>query len=578
MIRITTIEQTRTIEAAADENGVSYAQMMLTAGIAAAEHARRMLQTHFPAGPAGQQADRFRVTVLVGAGNNGGDGLVAGLKLAEMMETAEVRFYLLAERNDEHVQNARAAGLFVAISEDDTDKRVLRNMVASADLLIDALFGIGVRLPIRDEAQKILRQTNRVIEERRTARPDRITINPTQAGQVPRAPRLLVLALDTPSGLDADSGEVDANVIAADETITFIAAKHGLLTFPGATSVGALSVAEIGIPQKLDALQSVTAQLVDAEWVRQQLPKRGPNDHKGTYGKALIVAGSVNYMGAPAYAAAAAVASGTGLVTVAAPGIINATIAAGLREATYLMLPHDMGVIAEKATKMLRDEISKYDALLIGPGIGTEETTAKFLQALFEETDQPRRLPKRNIGFGASTDDADDKTEEKAYTLPPLVLDADALNILAEIDEWWKMLPQNTIITPHPGEMARLADLDSAADVQSQRRTLALDKAAEWNVVLVLKGAHTIVATPDGLSAVLPFKTDALATAGTGDVLAGLIAGFLAQGVDARIAAMLGGYVHGFAGQIAAENISSRSVNASHVLDAIGEALLWLEE
>ena len=184
-----------------------------------------------------------------------------------------------------------------------------------------------------------------------------------------------------------------------------------------------------------------------------------------------------------------------------------------------------------------------------------------------------RKRRQRVIGFHAGTatnDDNDDAPD--TVQLPPLVIDADALNLLAKRGNWWDLLPENSIITPHPAEMGRLCQLDTRA-VQADRWQLARDKAAEWNVIVVLKGAHTVITAPDGRLMVLPFKSDALATAGTGDVLAGIIVGLLAQGSAPFDAAVAGGYLHGLAGEIAAERVgSSRSVIASNVLSAIPQA------
>lgn len=567
LIRVTSVEQIRAIEQGADASGYSYSDMMTAAGRAAANRALAVLEGI---------ADP-KVTVLVGSGNNGGDGLVAGLFIAQDNPKAEVRFYLLSERDDVYVETAKEAGLFIAKAEDDGDKRVLRNMVASADLVIDALFGIGGRLPIEGEAQKILRQANTAINERRRARPENLAIMPTKGGQVPQAPRLYVLAIDCPSGMDCDTGEVDKNAIHADETITFIAAKTGQFRYPGADYVGTLTVADIEIPEKLDAVKAIADFVVDAELVRSKLPERGSNSHKGTYGRALLIAGSLNYIGAPALAAEAAYRSGAGLVTVGtAPNVIQA-LAGSLREVTWIMLPHDMGVIAEGAVNVVTKELDKMQSVLIGPGLGTEKTTCEFLQGLLRKSGATSsKKGKRKLGFQLLDDETKSDEDNGTVKLPPLVIDADGLNILAEIDEWWKLLPENTILTPHPGEMARLTKLETA-EVQENRWQLAREKAQEWKAILVLKGAHTVIAAPDGSFGVLPFKTDALATAGTGDILAGLIVGMLAQGLSSFDAAVAGAYVHGLAGEIAGQRSNSRSTIAGDILKLIGEAFQQIE-
>ncbi|MEO1165816.1 MAG: NAD(P)H-hydrate epimerase, partial [Chloroflexota bacterium] len=375
MLKVVSVEQVRAIEAEADANGYSYADMMDTAGRVVADRALALVS----------HLEEPKVTIIVGNGNNGGDGLVAGLYLAQDNPAADVRFYLLADRDDEFTQTARQAGLFVALSEDDVDKRVLRNMVASADLVIDALFGIGVRIPIRDEAQKILRNANREINARR-ARETPSSVDLTNPVSKLSGAPIHVLAIDCPSGLDCDTGEVDKNAIPADETITFIGVKQGQLTVSGGAVCGTLRVADIGISQKLEAMTTISKHIADGDWVKEELPSRKVDGHKGTYGRVLVVAGSVNYIGAPALSAEAAYRSGAGLVTVATPNTVILPLAGSLREVTWMMLAHDMGVIAEKATSTVYEDIGKMNALLVGPGLGTEATTGDFLKALLMPT------------------------------------------------------------------------------------------------------------------------------------------------------------------------------------------------
>lgn len=567
MLRIASVEQVRTIEKAADASGYSYHEMMDKAGLAAANRALEIVA----------DIKTPRIIILVGTGNNGGDGLVAGLTIAQKNPKTEVHFYLLKERDDEYTQAAKSANLLIEVAENDRNKDILREWVANADVLIDALFGIGIRLPIRDEAQKILQEVNQLIDERQHTKSENIVVNPAKTGQFVRPAALYVLAIDCPSGLDCDTGDVDENIISADETITFITAKTGQFIYPGAESVGELTIADIGISQDLEELLTVTAYVVDSHAVQKKLPKRPSNSHKGSYGRALVIAGSVNYIGAPALAAEAAYRAGAGLVTIGAPSSVIMALSGKLREVTWELLPHDMGVIAETAASLISKELNKMSALLVGPGLGTEKTTREFLSQLLQvgKTDS-KKSNKRNIGFRLSIDE---KTEDDALdklSLPPLVIDADGLNLLTEIDEWWTLLPENTIITPHPGEMSRLAKVDIQT-VQANRWQLAREKAEEWNVIVMLKGAHTIIASPQGDFSLLPFKTNALATAGTGDILAGLVVGFLAQGLSAYDAALVGAYVHGLAGQIAAQNGNSRSVIAGDVLATIGEAFRRIE-
>lgn len=539
MIKILTVEQTRQAEASADAGGYAYASMMDDAGRAVALRAAELLEDR----PAA------KVTILVGAGNNGGDGLVAGRALAMTLPDAQVRLYLLTRRDDSDTVYRAAvdAGLFIAYADDDSDGRVLRHMVASADLVIDALFGIGVRLPLKDAPARLLRTARQAINERANARRDAVLIDSTRGGQVERPPKTYVLAVDCPSGVNCDTGEIDALTLPADETITFIAAKRGLLTFPAAAAVGRLLVAPLNFPDDLavPARDNSQHSLLDLDTVRQWLPPRPLDGHKGTFGRALIVGGSSNYYGAVGLSARAAYASGVGLTAVAAPAHVIQVLAPTLLEAIWTPLPDHEGAITPDALPLLTQEAAHSESMLIGPGMGRADTTRDFVTALLD------------------------------HALPPLVIDADGLTVLSTFDQWPSRLPEETILTPHPGEMARLCGVSLESLKQRERITLAQEKAAEWRCIVVLKGAHTVIAAPDGRVAVSPFKNPALAKGGTGDVLAGLIAGLRAQKINAFEAACVGVYVHGLAGEIAASGAmsSARSVLAGDVADYIADAL-----
>jgi NAD(P)H-hydrate epimerase len=288
--------------------------------------------------------------------------------------------------------------------------------------------------------------------------------------------------------------------------------------------------------------------LMDPASAKEMLPKRSNHSHKGTYGSGLIVAGSSRYIGAASLAAEAAYRSGSGIVSVATTQAVIHALAGINREATWISLPDESGDLAESASDRIIDQIQRYDALLIGPGIGLAETTRLMISSILRQINTPI----------------------------PLVIDADGLNLLASIPDWHKLLPADTILTPHPGEMARLTGLHTQ-DIQRNRWEIARHKAQEWNTIIVLKGAQTVVAMPNGKLAVAPFQTDALATAGTGDILAGIITGLLAQGQTAVQAAMLGVYVHGLAGLSAEREKNTRSIIASDLLKHISQAFEVLE-
>jgi hydroxyethylthiazole kinase-like uncharacterized protein yjeF len=575
MIKIATVEEMRAIEAAADKVGVSYAQMMDNAGRAVANRVKQIV-AEFP---------EPRVAVLIGPGNNGGDGLVAGRLIAEETK-ATVTFFLVQPRDesDENFAKVRAANLLVVDAPTDSEQgyRVLRTMIANADVIIDALLGTGSKLPLRGEIEKVMRQVHKALSDREEDRPRPNFVTPERP-TVDTARRPIVVAVDLPTGLNADTGELDKNALYADETITFEAAKPGHVTFSGRDAVGVLHVAPLLLPEKFPARDNLKRTLVDARSVRRLLPERPASANKGTFGKALIVAGSLNYIGAPALAAQAAYRVGAGLVTVAAPQPVIPAIANHIVEATWLLLPHDMGVISEAAVTLLRKEMPKYSSMLIGPGLTQEDATKEFMEALLVGEKKSVRSQRR-LGFmpaGEAISTADEKDEEK---LPPLVVDADGLNLLSAMDEWWMRLPARTILTPHPGEMSRLAKIEGDAKrsateiVQSDRLGLAASSAVKWNCIVVLKGAHTVVADPDGRVSVIPFANAALARAGTGDVLAGAIVGYLAQGLDPFDAAVTAAYVHGYAGELAANYVGTKaSVVAGDVVSTLADAISAVE-
>jgi NAD(P)H-hydrate epimerase len=310
--------------------------------------------------------------------------------------------------------------------------------------------------------------------------------------------------------------------------------------------VGQLLVADIGIADQ--DFPPNLPEVATATLIAGLLPERPIFGHKGSFGKVLVTAGSANYAGAPALSARAAYRAGAGLVTVAVPASIQPVIAANVIEATYLLLAHEEGAIAEAAAAVIGQALGGYGALLVGPGLGTAPTTGRFFNALLD------RL----------VDYADD--------LPPCIFDADALNLLAKEAEWWTQLPPSSILTPHPGEMSRLTGMSIQA-IEADRLNVATAMAQRWQQIVVLTGAYTIVASPGGEVVVLPFANPALATAGSGDVLAGCILGLLGQKLAPFDAAVAGAYLHGLAGEMAREALWEAGVMAGDLLDRLPLAL-----
>lgn len=513
MPKIVTVAEMKALEAAAERAGVGADALMENAGRQTAEAILARL---------GDDLAAHKVLVVCGKGHNGGDGLVAAHYLANAGARVSVYLQQPGEPADPKRGRLRERGVYVAEATADSDGQVLQRLLASATVVVDAVLGTGARLPLTGAPAALLRAVG--------------------AGVRARTPRPFVVAVDCPSGLDCDTGALDALTLPADLTVTFAALRRGQLAFPGAEAVGELVVAEIGLPADLPEWQALTVALLTADQARRWLPARPRQAHKGTFGRALVAAGSVNYVGAAYLAGAAAYRVGAGLVTLGVPETLYALLAGRLLEATWGILPEAEGGLAEAGADWVRAEAARATALLVGPGLGQRPATRAFLSRLFP---------------GPAL---------------PTVVDADALRLLAALPDWPARLPAPAVLTPHPGEMAALTGLDTAA-IQADRLETARAYAARWGHVVVLKGAHTVVAAPAGEAWVAPFATAALARAGTGDVLAGAVVGLLAQGVPAFEAAALAVYLHGRAGELAAAaQATTASVLAGDVLAALGPA------
>lgn len=508
-MKLVTVSQMIAIEKQANANGLAYAEMMHNAGVGLAKIVHEI----------GRENNWHTVTGLVGAGNNGGDTLIALTQLAE--QGWWTRAYLL-KRNLEDEAARKYLELGGEIKQfPDFDS--LRIMLNESNVLLDGLLGTGIMLPLRREAAQILAQTNQIISE----------MNPPP----------FVVAVDCPSGVNCDTGETAAETIPADLTITMAAVKRGLLKLPAFEMLGELQLAEIGLPD--DALAEIKIDVADDDLVAGLLPERPPAAHKGTFGTAFVVAGSTAYTGAALLASEAAYRVGAGLVTLAAPAPLHSALASQLPEATWILLPHENGFISDQAASALQN-IERATSFLIGPGLGNHLCTQMFVEDV---------LP---------------------FVKVPLVIDADGLRHLAQIKDWHKKI-SNAVLTPHLGEMSALTGLPKE-EIQANREEVAQKFAKAWNQAVVLKGAFTVIAAPDGRMTVIPVATPALAKAGTGDVLAGLVTGLLAQGLSPYDAAVAGAYIHGKAGLLAADKFgTSASVLASDVLGAISDVLANLE-
>ncbi|MBN1176725.1 MAG: NAD(P)H-hydrate dehydratase, partial [Dehalococcoidales bacterium] len=505
-MKILTAEQMRQTDRACIEQGTPASTLMENAGKCVAEYTQAYLN---------DMPDQH-VLCLIGTGNNGGDGLVAARYLKEW--GASVTVYLCSRRqpDDENLKLVRECEITCMEAERDTGFRHLDELLESVTCVIDALLGTGKMRPLEGVFKQVLEKVNKEKEKH----------------------KLSIIAVDLPSGMDADTGAVDPACPYADVTVTLAFPKTGLYNFPGAARVGTLKIADIGIPETL--ADSIKTELLTPEWTRDNLPARPLNANKGTFGKALVVAGSVNYTGSAYLACSGAMRAGAGLVTLATAASLHPILASKLTETTFLPLPEGQpGTIGREAAATISEQCERYDALLLGCGLGQDPSTADFVVSLL--------------------------TEKK---LPPMVLDADALNILSKIPNWWQRVTSDAIITPHPGEMSRLCGL-SIEEIQADRLNVARKYAAEWNKIILLKGAYNVIASPDGRCCISPFANPGLATAGTGDVLSGIIAGMLAQGPTIYDAARLGVYIGCEAGETIRNLQGDTGMLASDLLQAL---------
>lgn len=516
-MKVVTAEQVREIDRKAAQSGLPTEVLMRNAGRAVAEKAIDCL---------GDVARR-EILVLVGPGNNGGDGLVAASHFHDA--GARVTLYIWGRKTegDANYDATQWRGIPVVRAEQDTGLSELVRLSSRADVIVDSLLGTG-------KAREIAGLLKEVLE--------------TVAQKMP--PGASVVAVDLPTGLNADTGAVDKVTIPANLTVTLGYPKPGLFLPPGLEYVGKVVVADIGFPPEPEGRSDL--ELTTSSMVKQVLPRRPLGSHKGTFGKVMVIAGSINYVGAPCLSCLGAGRVGAGLVTLASPATIHPIVAAKLTETTFLPLPDaPPGALRPEAVAALAREVPGYSTALLGPGLGQTPPTVEFVESLL-------KWAKSQVS----------PTSE----FPRWVIDADGLNALNHIPKWWEYLPNGTVLTPHPAELGRLMGA-TVATIQADRLGQARRAATEWGCVVVLKGANTIIAAPDGQTFINPSANPALASAGTGDVLSGAIAGLLAQGVEPKWAAVAGVYIHAAAGEMVRDCLGDAGALAGDLIPRLPLAI-----
>ncbi|MCC6177690.1 MAG: NAD(P)H-hydrate dehydratase [Chloroflexi bacterium] len=510
---IVSVEEMRALEQAAVEAGTPEHVLQERAGLAVADAVAARLRP----------GERARIVALVGAGNNGRDAVVAGRRLGALGHTVALWFGPRHALTDQELRDLAAEGIACQTADAEAGFRALSAALAGCRVVLDGLLGVGSHGPMRPGVAEIA-----------------TTLSAARAA----CPDLLVVAVDVPSGIDADTGAVPGAAVRADVTVTFGAVKAGLLRFPAASLVGELEPRPIGLPSGANGHYRV--HVLDEAVAASLVPDRPIDAHKYRLGRTLVVAGSDQFIGAACLTASAAARAGCGLVAVAASRVVQRVLAGMLPEATYPLI-RDTDGDPEPMADRLADLLPAHQSLVVGPGLGRADTTGRFLQ----------RLLTRNMA---------------AQRPVPCAIDADALNLLTGWEHWWREIGPGHVLTPHAGEMAALLGVDRLPD-DAAPWDVAREAASVWRQVVVLKGPFTTVATPFGGAWVYPHANPALATAGTGDVLAGLLGGLIAQQMAPDDAARLAVVVHAIAARRVLARRGGRTLLASDLLPEIPAAL-----
>lgn len=467
------------------------------------------------------EVEGLSFAIVCGKGNNGGDGFVIARWLAN--SDADVTAFLLGRRSEVkgdakvNLDIAVKSGIEVVEIRGPASMSKLEEGLRHADIAIDAIFGTGFEGAARGL--------------------------PATAIEILNAFEGVLISVDVPSGLDSTTGDVQGPCILADVTATLCLPKRGLILYPGRGYAGDVYVVDIGVPAAAIEAEEVKVEIVDLGHVLSLFPMRPSSAHKGRFGHVLVVAGSAGFTGAAALSSMSALKAGCGLVTLGIPESLNDMMAAKLTEVMTLPLPETPGrTLSSRALDRILKFLKKADVLAIGPGISTNPETRELVSEL---------VPRLTC---------------------PAVIDADGLNNLASDTSLIRKCKAPLVLTPHPGEASRLIGA-SATDIDRNRIDYAIAMSKEFSCTVVLKGAPTVTANQEGFANVNSTGNSGMATGGSGDVLTGMIAGFLAQGMEGFDASTLAVYLHGLAGDIAAEANTEYSLVAGDILENIPLAI-----
>jgi len=517
-MKIVNTNQMRKLEQRSIEFNISTNTLMENAGLATAKICRRVLSKN-------KATKVNNILILAGSGNNGGDAIVAGRILSDWGH--KVTIYNCSRSGGVHEKTSTLPNTSILVSsKSDPDFDLLSNLASQAALVVDGIIGTGITGHISGKLKLILK-----------------ILKTAQENQ----PGLTVVALDAPTGIDIDTGQVQSPRVTADITIAFGYPKIAHYTMPAAEYCGSVLVADIGMPDGID--EDIKTNLITDELIIPKLPKRPLNAHKGTFGKVLFIGGCQRYKGAAYLATRASTRAGAGLVTAATPLSIQLDLVEKVPEITYMMLPETQdGYIDADAHSQVMGSIDDFNTVLIGCGLGITDSTISFINSLLLSNSK----------------------------LPSPVIDADALTILSKKTDWYKKFDQLAILTPHVGEMSRL--VGPGLSIQKHISTEDLIKYAnKWNKIIVMKGPYTRIVSPNGHVFISPMANPGLASAGTGDVLGGTIAGLLAQGLDMTDAAVTGVYIHSLAGQRVKNMIGDTGMVASDILTELPLTIAFLK-